>query len=279
MEIFDCDMFGCGAYGIIATNVNSLDVSSSIIRDCSYGIIELSDCLWVTFSDCNFMRNKEFTMVYTNSNCRNILFNNCWFAQNEGVLFNFESEVKLANCLIRHSDEERSGRNSPYIYYVDNKTRWEFNNEPLPNRNIGPSSVRAIMTNEDANGYMAKVAIYSSKDKALDKLTQLNQIEPVYYGHWYEGEQTVIVIPATKRHHLEIWSADFDDKYGVIATGTKPLAQAIPGQPLCFSYIVPDGMPSLIVICTDKDGYKASWVPAISGRDGSLVTDSEFIEN
>ena len=279
MNIVDCDMFGCGAYGIIATNVNSLDVSSSIIRDCSYGIMELLDCLWVTFADCNFIRNKEYTMVFTNSNCRNILFNNCWFAQNKGRLFHFETEVKFANCLIMHSEKELCEYDSPYIYYVDNKTHWKFNDDPLPDRNIGPTSVRAIMKNEDANEYMAKVAMYSSKDEALNKLTQLNQIEPVYYGDWKKGEQTIIVIPASKRHHLEIWSADFDDKVGVIATGKKPLAEAVPGQPLCFSFTMYNGMPRIMVICTNKDGYKASWVPSISGKDGSLETDSEFIEN
>ena len=82
---------------------------NTIIRDCSYGIMQLFNTNEVVFENCDFIRNKEFTMVEVDSNCSNLLFSECRFAQNKGVLFALGTKIEMENCLIQHADEDKLG--------------------------------------------------------------------------------------------------------------------------------------------------------------------------
>ena len=82
---------------------------NSVIRDCSYGIIQLFGTNEVVFENCDFIRNKEFTMVEVDSNCRDLLFSECRFAQNKGVLFDLRAQIRMENSLIHHPDADKLG--------------------------------------------------------------------------------------------------------------------------------------------------------------------------
>ena len=100
---------------------------------------------------------------------------------------------------------------------------------------------------------------------------------PAIFGSWAEYESTFVVLPAEKDSVLELWKAELDEDYTVICSGEEPVVKTAAGKPLCFSYMVPDGMPNLIVVCRKANGSVSTWVPTFSGEDGSLVTDDEFL--
>ncbi|MBQ5466859.1 MAG: right-handed parallel beta-helix repeat-containing protein, partial [Muribaculaceae bacterium] len=52
ITIENCDLYGCGTYGIEARSTNGIEMKKSIIRDCSYGIMEIRDCKFVNFEKC-----------------------------------------------------------------------------------------------------------------------------------------------------------------------------------------------------------------------------------
>ncbi len=138
--INNCDLYGCGTYGMEVHNVDVLSMTSSIIRDCSYGIMILNNVHFTTFHDCDFYRCREFDLVAIDGNCRETLFDNCRFAQNKGELFNVHSMVTLKSCEIHHAKDQKMGNvNNGNFEHADDNTHWVRDNEPLKARNIGPA--------------------------------------------------------------------------------------------------------------------------------------------
>lgn len=111
ITIVGCDLYGCGTYGLCAYRTSDIIMENSIIRDCSYGILQLFSCDNVLFSDCRFYRNREFTMVEVDSGCSNVLFKESVFSENHGVLFGLGSRVELQYCRIIHNDLDKIGAN------------------------------------------------------------------------------------------------------------------------------------------------------------------------
>lgn len=107
--IGDCDLYGCGAYGLVAQDCSEVRMENSVIRDCSYGIMQLFGVRDITFEGCEFVRNREFTMVEVDANCDAVLFSNCKFDENKGVLFGLETRISLQNCLIYHEEQYTLG--------------------------------------------------------------------------------------------------------------------------------------------------------------------------
>lgn len=50
----NCDLYGCGILGVIAWNVENLQVANSCIYECSYGGISCGNCQGVTIGGCRF---------------------------------------------------------------------------------------------------------------------------------------------------------------------------------------------------------------------------------
>lgn len=132
-----CDLYGCGAYGLVAENSSSIDMYKTIIRDCSYGVMQLYNIKKITIDGCDFYRNKEFSMIEVGNDCKDILLTDCRFAQNNGFLFALGSKVKLENCLIYHSDENRLFDNEHFLT-KDNTTKIMITDMPLGKRAVGP---------------------------------------------------------------------------------------------------------------------------------------------
>lgn len=134
-----CDLYGCGAYGLVAENCSSIEMYKTTIRDCSYGVMQLFNIQKITIDGCDFFRNKEFSMIEVGSDCKDILLTDCRFAQNNGFLFALRSKVKLENCLIYHADENRLFDND-YLLTKDNATKIIITDMPLGKRAVGPDS-------------------------------------------------------------------------------------------------------------------------------------------
>lgn len=137
LNIYHCDLYGCGAYGIVARK-SSFCVDFTIIRDCSYGIMQLYEIKAGQFNCCDFFRNREFSMVEIDGNSSPIYFSDCRFAQNQGVLFATDVEITITNSIIRHPDPDALG--SVYKVNVDDATQIFFDNQSLPyNKEVGPT--------------------------------------------------------------------------------------------------------------------------------------------
>ena len=131
INISYCDLYGCGAYGLISEHGSNIGMYNSVIRDCSYGIIQLFNTNEVVFENCDFIRNKEFTMVEVDSNCENLLFSECRFAQNKGVLFDLRTRIRMENCLIHHSDADRLGNLETQLANEATNTKVVITDMPL----------------------------------------------------------------------------------------------------------------------------------------------------
>ncbi len=96
------DLYGCGTYGLIADHTVGVYTENSVIRECSYGILNLVTCSGfdfarcamrdcsgyeqldmyyssAKFTDCAFSGNGGLYGFLSNSNTNSILFDNCSF--------------------------------------------------------------------------------------------------------------------------------------------------------------------------------------------------------
>lgn len=126
--------------------------------------------------------------------------------------------------------------------------------------------------------YFALVTFFTDLNEAMEYINMMGYPLPAIYGMWKENEHTFVVLPAESNSVVELWRAELDEEYNVICAGEEPIIKGSPGKPLCFSYMVPEGMPSYIVVCRKEDGTISTWTPVFSGMDGSLVTDSDFLD-
>jgi len=135
VSINHCDMYGCGTYGIEATYSGYLNLSSSVIHDCTYGILQMNYCHHFLFEDCDFLHNREFDLVTTYDGCEEILFQGCRFAGNRGLLFSLRSDIRMENCEIHHDLSEIGSIER----ISDTKTTWDGKTDTsLSSRPIGP---------------------------------------------------------------------------------------------------------------------------------------------
>ncbi len=133
--IKDCDLYGCGTYGLSGRDSESIYMSDSNIHDCTYGIMELLNCNNVAFEGCDFFRNKEFDLVEAH-HCSDLFFADCRFYQNSrnATLFAPEGcEVTLDNCVIYHP-KELVGNSS----LVHQANCWQLEGDD--NDTVGPPS-------------------------------------------------------------------------------------------------------------------------------------------
>lgn len=104
VTIDNCGLFGCGTEGIELRKTTNFSMNESEIYKCSYHIMHLFDSSDVTFTNCAFVGNREFEQVNVDAACKNVVFEHCTFADNQGLLFNFgnQQNVKLRRCTISH---------------------------------------------------------------------------------------------------------------------------------------------------------------------------------
>lgn len=106
IEVDNCDLYGCGTEGIGAFNCENLQCSKSIIRDCSYYIMTLQNVKGkINFSECQFLRNKEYNLVNADVNCSKLNFIQCEFRDNHGMLFSVKCPTLLDRCTVVHDGE------------------------------------------------------------------------------------------------------------------------------------------------------------------------------
>ena len=148
--MYNCDLFGCGTYGIVAEDCGTILMANCDIRECSEGIMWLINSNDCSFVNCDFYDNKSGVATY---NTVDVGFNNCRFFRNAGVLFNSSRKIMVDNCEMWQPENERGSVNIlsfnefDYIWNDDrgaNETR---------RNNVGPQIIGEGGLNDDGKGF------------------------------------------------------------------------------------------------------------------------------
>ena len=137
VTVKDCDLYGCGTYGLDLTETYNFKLINSTIHDCTYGIIQMRKCTLTSFEKCDFFNNREYGLIEGWGN-NGVKFDDCRFFANWGDsnLFYFDSPFSLINCKIYHPTQNLGTMDQSI------NRGSEFNENPLDtsikSRNIGP---------------------------------------------------------------------------------------------------------------------------------------------
>ena len=136
----NCDLYGCGTYGFDVMDTELLNVDRTIVRDCTYGIMQLRRSRTIRFNACDFFRNREFELIESRG-CSDVGFYNCRFFANDGdaPLFSFDDDFTLSGCAVYHPS-----KNLGTIDLAEQSpNESSFHEDPfdtsIENREIGPS--------------------------------------------------------------------------------------------------------------------------------------------
>ena len=135
----DCDLYGCGTYGLDLIETTDFALFNSNVHDCTYGIMELRSCVGVKFNTCDFFNNREYDLI-EGRGVEGLTFTDCRFFANWGdaPLFNLDNTFYLMGCQIYHPTEK--------LGLIDRAeqlgAKTVFNANPLDkniqSRNLGP---------------------------------------------------------------------------------------------------------------------------------------------
>jgi len=81
VEIDRCVLYGSGIYGILATNLTNLSCRTTVIRECTDGILCLEQSADLTFEDCQFFDNAGLSMIQLDT-CDRVRFARCLMHDN-----------------------------------------------------------------------------------------------------------------------------------------------------------------------------------------------------
>ena len=135
----DCDLYGCGTFGLDLIETSDFALINSNIHDCTYGIMELRSCVSVKFTKCDLFSNREYALIEGWGN-EGLVFDDCRFFANWGdaPLFRLDNTFYLMGCQVYHPSENLGSMNM--CEQIGKKT--VFIDNPLdPNiqgRGLGP---------------------------------------------------------------------------------------------------------------------------------------------
>ena len=105
------DLYGCGTYGVVADHTVGIALKDCIIRECSYGIVDLI-CSDTIFEGCTFRDNRGFDMLSLRGSFAH--FEGCSFTGNEGDNFlpayyhsDSESGARFERCTFGSWESQR----------------------------------------------------------------------------------------------------------------------------------------------------------------------------
>lgn len=99
VKVKDCDLYGCGAYGIGLRNTYGTMITGGKIHDCTYGCIQANGCGWIEIDGMAFVDCKEYDM-FSLYGCT-FSFTNCSFKNLQGNMLGLSGGngyVIFSNC-------------------------------------------------------------------------------------------------------------------------------------------------------------------------------------
>lgn len=129
--VSECNLYGCGTYGLQLSDTRDFTMLDSGIHDCTYGIMTLNNVDGARFDHCNFFRNAQYTLVTGRNSA--IEFDRCRFYANNPTspLFEVDRPFRLTNSLIFHPAE--------YLGTIDIADLHDnlFNSDPYDTASLG----------------------------------------------------------------------------------------------------------------------------------------------
>ena len=105
------DLYGCGTYGVVADHTVGITLKDCIIRECSYGMVDLLSSDTV-FEGCTFRDNEGFDMLSLSGSFAH--FEGCSFTGNKGDSFlptyyhsDSESGARFEGCTFGSWESQR----------------------------------------------------------------------------------------------------------------------------------------------------------------------------
>lgn len=122
IDIDNCDLFGSGTYGIELNRTVNFNMTESIIRDCTYGLMQIADSGYLYFYDTLFLNTKEYTLI-SFTRTENVTFQNCRFIGNQGYeLFftdNSSWDINLNSCIFKGNEVKTFSNNKYKLNITD----------------------------------------------------------------------------------------------------------------------------------------------------------------
>lgn len=102
----DCDLYGCGTYGLVAEKTTNVSLYKCVVHDCSYGLMQLFNSEGCRFYHCDFCDTGSEILIEGRES--DVAFSNCRFYRNdqEHPLFYFDREFVLVDCDVWHRMEK-----------------------------------------------------------------------------------------------------------------------------------------------------------------------------
>ena len=239
------------------------------------------------------VRNRQdrivWTLVLTPDNLENCLGQQR-FAEEQPVDDMLDGYLMNTKFLARFNKEELKQMRAKLKALPSHTVISQTNLELIESELEVVDSERFALINDDVDqsdfasgeskGYYGMVTYFPDLAEAMRYISDMGYPQPALYGNWAEGERTFVVLPAEDDSVLELWHTTLDKEFNIICKGEKPIVQGTHGQPLCFSYSIPNGdsIPPYIIVCRKSNGVASSWVPGFNEMDGSLKTDMDFID-
>ncbi len=96
--INDCDLYGCGTFGIEAEDSVGVYTADTVIRDCSEGLVQFNNVVMSHFFRCTLKNTEGGTLIFSNGTWT--LFEECDFRNLSGnpVYVEEDGQVSFINC-------------------------------------------------------------------------------------------------------------------------------------------------------------------------------------
>lgn len=107
INISDCDLYGCGTYGLTFNKSSAGNINKTIVRECTYGIAQFFNSSKIIFRECSFLDCKEFDLLTILEYCEDISFLTCKFHNNYiswDERFFIETDKTCKNIVIEYSE-------------------------------------------------------------------------------------------------------------------------------------------------------------------------------
>ncbi|WP_283392728.1 toll/interleukin-1 receptor domain-containing protein [Photobacterium phosphoreum] len=146
INITDSVLFGCGTIGVCLYKVNDFIFSDSIIKECTYSLVEINESTNIYFKHSTFKETKEFAL-FEIKNSKEV------YIESSSIVFNKTSEYQ------------------PYLFSVDK------NSDPLKviKTEIKYNEVKYLIDNKEMAQFIN--CQFKGNDFSLDEIEQIIEIE------------------------------------------------------------------------------------------------------
>ena len=191
------DLYGCGTYGVTANHTVGIALKNCIIRECSYGIVDLRLCSNAVFEDCTFRDNRGFDMLSLDGSFAR--FEGCSFTGNEGSDFlpayyngGSESGARFERCTFGRWESQRLNKelkdrgsfvigNDCQFEVVAGKRVVHVSNLEQMIENIAPDT-QILLAPGSYNLSDALTALFEQEGEHFNESREFVRIDEVYDG-------------------------------------------------------------------------------------------------